>query len=250
MRRRWYSIRNANAPEAEILIYDVIGEEFLGEGVSAKAFIQDLRPLRNSDIHLRINSPGGDVFDGTAIYNALLGHSGRVRVTIDGLAASIASVVAMAGRTVTMPENAMMMVHDPWTMVLGNARELRSTADVLDKAALGIVGAYQRKSGRSSEEIAGLMSDETWMTGAEALELGFADQVSKPVALAAKVRGFVLGRMGFAHMPAALHPNLGETRTSSTVGRKVAIARRRMQLAFPATTSADSHDVGDYRWDR
>jgi ATP-dependent Clp protease protease subunit len=177
----WYTIR-AQDEGVELLIYDEIG----AYGVSAKSFLAELGELdTNTPLNLRLNSPGGSVFDAVAIYNALMRHEGAVTVTIDGIAASAASYIAMAGDTVVMPENTFLMIHDPSGMVMGNAGDMRSMAEALDKIAGSLVRGYAAKSGRPDEGIAALMAAETWLDAADALELGLADKVIEPVRIAA-----------------------------------------------------------------
>lgn len=177
---------SASGKTAEISIYEQIGASFFEDGVTAKSFERDLRALGDvTQINLSINSPGGSVFEGNAIYNMLSFHKARVVVTINGLAASIASVVAMAGDEIIMPENSMMMIHNPWSRVTGNADELRKQADVMDKIKESIMTAYEAKTGQSREKIADMMNAETWMTAQEAKDLGFASVISKPVKMAA-----------------------------------------------------------------
>jgi len=183
MKRQWYDIQNKD-DVAEIFIYDVIGEDWYG-GVSAKQFIDDLGKVSAKNITLRINSPGGDVFDGAAIYNAIQSHEANIHVSIEGLAASMASVVAMAGDTVSMAENALMMIHDPWTMAVGDAGELRKTADTLDKVRSTLLNAYVKKADIESDKISDMMTEETWMDANEALEMGFIDSISDQVKMAA-----------------------------------------------------------------
>lgn len=167
---------------AEIYIYDEIGYW----GVTAKDFANDLKEYKSSDIiNLRINSPGGSVTDGIAIYNLLKSHSAKINVQIDGLAASMASTIAMAGDTITMPENALMMIHNPWGYATGDSEEMRKTADVLDKMKKALLSAYSQKTGLNDADIDELMTAETWMTGGEAVEMGFADQVTDEIKLAA-----------------------------------------------------------------
>ncbi len=178
----WYHITNRADSVPEIAIYDEIG----AHGIQAKAFLEDLMALESAEaLNLRINSPGGSVFDGIAIHNALKRHSGKVTVHIDGIAASIASVIAMAGDEIVMPENAMMMIHDPSGLVWGTAADMRAMAEALDKMRDGLVSAYRDKSGQSAEEIQDLMAKETWLTAEEAVEFGFADRMEKPVQMAA-----------------------------------------------------------------
>jgi ATP-dependent Clp protease, protease subunit len=179
--KRWFDFR-AQAKGAEIVIYDEIG----AFGIAAKAFLDELKALGPlAELTLRINSPGGSVFDGVAIYNALKRHDARVTVWIDGIAASIASMIAMAGDEVVMPENAMLMLHDPSALVIGTAADMRGMAEALDKMKAGMVAAYRDKSGRDDAEIETLMAAETWLSAQEAVEFGLADQVEQPVRMAA-----------------------------------------------------------------
>ena len=166
------------------MIYDEIGD---WQGLSAKELVSDLKAISAEDITVRINSPGGSVFDGIAIYNALRYHPSNIHVRIEGLAASIASVIAMAGDTVTMAENSLMMIHNPLGWVGGEAEDMRRTADMLDKATDAIALAYSGKSGTPVDDITPLMSKETWMTAKEAQDKGFVDIVDKPVQLAASM---------------------------------------------------------------
>lgn len=182
--KQWYSMKAAEKT-GEIYVYDEIGSGFFG-GVSAKQFVDDLNALGKLDtINLYINSPGGDVFDGVTIYNALKRNQADIAVHIDGLAASIASIIAMAGDSITIAENGMMMIHDPWTFALGNAAEMRKQADVLDQVAGTLVNTYTGRTGLDAEEVKALMGAETWFDSAQAVEKGFADKTSEPVKLAA-----------------------------------------------------------------
>ena len=125
------------------------------------------------------------MFDGVAIYNALKRHDATIAVWIDGIAASIASMIAMAGDQVVMPENAMLMLHDPSALVLGTASDMRAMAEALDKMKASMVAAYRDKSGRSDAELEALMAAETWLSANEAVDLGLADRVEEPVRMAA-----------------------------------------------------------------
>jgi len=203
--RKWYDLkaaRNAAGKTvAELRIYDDIGFW----GTTAKAFVNELDSVAKDadEVLVAVNSGGGDVFDGFAIYNALRRYSGKVTARVDGIAASAASLVAMAGDTIVMPENAMMMIHNAWTIAAGDAAALRKTAELLDKTRDGIVAAYRNKCGLADDEIVAMMDAETWMTASEAKERGFADQIEAPVKLQASVRtGELLAR--FEHTPEAL----------------------------------------------
>jgi ATP-dependent Clp protease protease subunit len=180
----------------EITIYDAIGYG----GITAAAFRDTLHAVEGArELDLRISSPGGDVFDGIAIYNMLARHPAKITVTIDGVAASIASLIAMAGQQIRMPGNAMMMVHNPAAIVLGEAIDLREMADALDKMRGAMIATYQRKTGLKADELGRLLDAETWLTAAEAKAKGFADTVLAPVT--AKAR-FDLSR--FNNVPGAL----------------------------------------------
>lgn len=170
-------VRALKANQAEILIYDPIGENWFGDGFTAKRFIADLEELGNvDDIKIRINSPGGEVFDGFAIYNALKNHPAEIHVQIDGVAASIASVIAMAGDLITMGDGAMIMIHDPWSIAIGDAEDFRGAAEMLDKIKEGIIDAYAGRTGLKRDHLAEMMDRETWFTVEESIENGFADE--------------------------------------------------------------------------
>ncbi|EHC1946373.1 Clp protease ClpP [Escherichia coli] len=188
---RWYTIKAADVRgTAEISIYEEIG----GFGITAKQFTEDLKALGDvSHINLRIHSPGGDVFEGIAIYNLLRNHPADITVYIDGVAAS------MAGDRVVMPENAMMMIHKPWGISGGNAGDMRDYADLLDKVETVLIPAYARKTGKSAQEIATMLEDETWMDGKECLKHGFADELLPSVRVMARIESKRTG--DFLHMP-------------------------------------------------
>ena len=156
----WYAIR-ARGTGAEVAIYDEIG----AYGVSAKGFLAELGALpEGTPVDLRLNSPGGSVFDAVAIHNALKRHAGPVTVWIDGIAASAASYIAMAGDEIVMPENAFLMIHDPAGLVMGTAADMRAMAEALDKVGGSLAAGYAAKSGRSIDEIAALMAPRPgWM---------------------------------------------------------------------------------------
>lgn len=195
----WFSIRASAKNTADIRIYDEIG----GWGVTARQFSDALTALGPvSEINLHIHSPGGDVFDGIAIYNLLKNHPARKTVYIDGLAASMASVIAMVGDTILMPENAMMMVHKPRMAAGGHAETLRGRADLLDKVEAGIVPAYTDKTGKSAEEIMALLTRETWMSGGECVAQGFADKVLSPVKAMARIESKYIE--AFENMPISI----------------------------------------------
>ena len=177
----WYHLK-ASADKTPVLsIFDDIG----AYGVSAKSFLNDLRTVTTDEVDVEINSPGGDVFAGLAIYNGLRASGKKINVKVLGLAASAASLVAMAGDTIEMPENAFMMIHNPWGFAMGGADEMRNTADVLDKIGTGLVSTYTKRTGKTDQEITALLDAETWMTAQEAVDAGFATSVTPALAVKA-----------------------------------------------------------------
>lgn len=180
---------------ADIYFYDVIGSSW--EGTTAKQFGKDLKEIGDVEtLNLFINSPGGSVFDGIAIYNQLARHSAKKIVHVDGYAASIASVIAMVGDEIRIAANGMMMIHDPWAWVdvllQGRAEDFRKTADLLmksaerlDKIRDSILDTYVKRTGGDEDKLSAMMAEETWMTADEAVELGFADTVGDAVDIAA-----------------------------------------------------------------
>lgn len=175
MKKTWFKFQAA-ATEGQsqtVSILDDIG----GWGVSAKMFLDELRKVATPEVNVEINSPGGDVFAGLAIYNGLRNSGKKVNVKVMGIAASAASLVAMAGDTIEMPENTFMMIHNPWTFAAGDADDLREQADLLDKISDSLTTTYARRTGKSAEEIQTLLAAETWFTAQEAVDAGFATSV-------------------------------------------------------------------------
>ena len=171
---------------AELLIYDEIGNDWWGDGLTAKSFASDLTALGDIDeITVRINSYGGEVMDGIAIATALETHPAKVNVRVDGIAASIATVIAVQGDTVTMASNGFWMIHNPLCGCFGHATELRKQADILDKIGGSMAVAYVNGSSLGLEEIQAAMEVETWYTAEEAMEAGFVLSLTSEIKLAA-----------------------------------------------------------------
>lgn len=186
---------------ADLMLYGEIG----AWGISANQFARDLKALGDvTQINLHVHSPGGDVFEGMAMYNLLRNHPARVEGDVVGLAASMGSVVLMAADVVRIPENAMIMVHKPWGIQGGDAEEMRRYADLLDKVEDSLVAAYTQKTGKTADEIKALLAAETWMTGAEAVELGFADETVGAVEAFASLN--TQRMQEFTNMPTAAQP--------------------------------------------
>ncbi|MEC3993991.1 head maturation protease, ClpP-related [Actinacidiphila sp. DG2A-62] len=172
--RSWYSIRNATSPdEAELLLYDEIGGWW---GATAEDFIADLQQVTSPNLRVRVNSPGGSVFEGIAIANAIRNHPATVTVQVDALAASIASVIAMAGDTLVMSPNSMLMIHDASGICMGDAAEMTQMAAVLDAISDNIAGAYAAKAGGTVEDWRAAMKAESWYKAQDAVDAGLADE--------------------------------------------------------------------------
>jgi Protease subunit of ATP-dependent Clp proteases len=162
-----------SAEAATLYLYDVIDPYW---GISAAEVVPQIDALKGTPIHLRIDSPGGDVFEGRAIASAIARH-GNVTAWVDSLAASAATYVATAAKQINIAEGAFFMIHEAWTMMYGNKRDLTETAALLDKIDQSIVADYARKTGQTSEKLVAWMAAETWFNASEAKEAGFVDAV-------------------------------------------------------------------------
>lgn len=175
----------------EIFIYgDIVSYRWDEEDTTSNSFKDDLDSLGDvSTINLYINSPGGSVFEGVAIHNMLKRHKAKINVHVDALAASIASVIAMAGDTIFMPKNAMMMIHNPWTVAMGNSKELRKVADDLDRISVSAIETYLQKAGDKLEEekLKQMLDDETWLSADDAYQYGLCDVVQEANDMAASI---------------------------------------------------------------
>jgi ATP-dependent Clp protease protease subunit len=199
--RSAYRIDNKKtADETTVYIYD----EISWFGIDAKEFVKDFNNITASTIHIRINSPGGSVFDGTTIYNTIKQHKSKTIIHIDGLAASIASVIAMAADEVLMAENSFMMIHEPFSLVIGTAQDMRDEANLLDKVGGTIAKTYMNKTGKEENEIKDMMSGETWMTAQEALDNGFIDAIEQDDEKTNKSKSIIFDLSAFANVPQAL----------------------------------------------
>lgn len=227
-----FSAAKGDGP-VEIRIYDSIG----WWGVTAADFAAELDKIDADEIVLRINSSGGDVFDGFAIYNLLRDHPATIRTVVDGFAASIASIIALAGDVVEVHEASVVMIHEPWGVGIGNAAELRQLADVLDKTiAAPMAKVYADQMDKTIDEIRDLMESETWYTGEEAVESGFA---SRLIASDPPDKGAAAGDgrdlSGFRNPPADLagdqdDPPAGAGDPPSSDDELVELMRRRLAL--------------------
>jgi ATP-dependent protease ClpP protease subunit len=185
--RKWYTMK-AEAATAEIIIYDEIGKSWWNEdAVGAKQFLDDLNALGDVDsITLRINSPGGDVFDGVAIHNSLKNHKATVTAQIDGIAASAASYIAMAADKIVMPSNTFLLIHGVSGFAMGGADVMRAIADDLDLIETSLTATYVARSKSTTAKVKALMKEDRLMDATEAKQWGFADEVTAEKKMAAK----------------------------------------------------------------
>jgi ATP-dependent protease ClpP protease subunit len=217
----------------EMLLYGDIGPAEWGM-IDDKAFADELKKLGDvKTIQLRIDSAGGSAFTGISIYNQLQRHPARIEVTVDGIAASIASIIAMAGDTITMGEGAQLMIHDASTISWGNAAEMERTAVLLNSISGELAKIYARRSGRHEAEFRTLMRAETWFTADEAVAAQLADRVSHEIHAAAYLDKHIAAR--FRHTPKALLTpretvdNAAARASVSTMAARAALLRRPMK---------------------
>lgn len=187
----WLMRKSAEPEEAEVLFYGYISESpWCSEEIGPKQFADDLAALGNiSHIKLRINSAGGDLFAANAIYNIIRNHKAKVTAYVDGLAASAATIVLMAGDKIIMPRNAMLMLHNPSTMAIGDAIELRKVADMLDTARETMLATYENRTKVTRTKLLSILNAETWMTAKDAVDQGFADEIDEQLQIAASIHG-------------------------------------------------------------
>ena len=182
MTKNWYNINSKASEVVDIYIFDEIG----AFGINAQDFIEELKAFKNSAINLHINCIGGDVFDGMAIYNILKKRTAETTVYIEGIAASMGSVIALAADNVVMAENSLFMIHNAWGGAMGEAKEMKKTANLLEKISGEIADIYVKKTNLPYSRVQEMMDEETWLNAAEALELGFVDSISDAIKVAAK----------------------------------------------------------------
>ena len=183
MNNKWYNIQGkATDAVAEIYIFDEIG----AYGITAQDFIAEMKEYKDTPVNLRINCIGGDVFDGMAMYNTIKKREAKTTAYIEGIAASMGSVIALAADEVVMAENSLFMIHNAWGGAMGGAEDMRKTASVLEKISNEIANIYKRKTRLSLDRITDMMDEETWLNAEEAYELGFVDSISDSIKVAAK----------------------------------------------------------------
>ena len=189
---KYWEIKAQSDKTGELFLYgDIVSSKYWDDEVAPKDIDDELKSLGNIDtLNVYINSGGGSVFSGFAIYNIIKRFKAKVKnAYVDGLAASISSVIPMACDTIYMPKNSMLMIHQPWAGTLGNAKDFRNLADRLDKIGSQIIDIYKEKTGLEQDKLLEMMDKETWMTADEAIELGFANELQEEVNIAASIDG-------------------------------------------------------------
>jgi ATP-dependent Clp protease, protease subunit len=220
----------AKGNRGEIWLYDQIGADFWGGGgITAKSFQKELSALgKVSTINLRINSPGGDVFDGFAIYNQLKQHPANIEVDVDGVAASIASIIAMSGDTIRMAKNSMMMIHNPQGVAVGDASEMTRVKALLEQIKGNLTSTYVDRTGNKASELVAWMDDETWFTADAAVERGFADMVTPESKVAA-----CFDLRNFRNVPQALRDRMANAAPAPSLDlRRSRIAEQEKRAAL------------------
>ena len=182
MQKEWYKITNNASEISDVYLFNDIGTF----GITAQSFIDEIKEYENQELNIHINSLGGEVFEGMAIYSIIQRRKAKTTVYIEGIAASIASVIALAADEVIMSDNSLLMIHNAWGGTQGDAKDMRKQADVLDKITNEIAEVYVKKTRLPYNEIIEMMSEETWLTAEEAVALGFVDSISEPIKVAAK----------------------------------------------------------------
>lgn len=183
MNKNWYNIKaEASSKSADVYIFDEIGTF----GLTAQSFIEEIKSYKDTPMSLHINCVGGDVFEGMAIYNVLKKRTARTTIYIEGIAASMGSVIALAGDEVVMAENSLFMIHNAWGGAMGEATEIRKTAALLDKISGEIADIYTKKTNLPYNRVKEMMDEETWLSADEAFNLGFIDSISDAIKVAAK----------------------------------------------------------------
>ncbi len=173
-RSKQFSVRNEDDQTAHVYLYDTIGGYW---GIEAEAFIKELNNIKTPNITLHINCPGGDVFDGRAMATAIKQHASQITAQVDGLCASAATFLSTACHSVSMAEGAFYMIHEGWTLAVGNKRDLQKTATLLEKVDASILNDYEKKTGQDRQQLQAWVEGETWFSAEEAKENGFADSI-------------------------------------------------------------------------
>ena len=213
-----------------IYVYDEIGPSWMGlvGADSMRLALDDMRDKKN--IQVRVNSPGGDAFEGMTIYNLLKDHPAEIEIVIDGLAASAASIIAMAGNEIVMAKNAFLMIHNPWTYAAGEAKDLRKTADVLDKLKVSLSEVYANRSGLDIEEVNQMLDDETWFSAEEGIEKGMITSITENQTASAKfdpkIYNFKNAPEQIERVDNPINPNL-----NGDADWKIKLRKRRLELA-------------------
>lgn len=223
----------------EVMIYDTIGEDWYGEGLTAKSFDASLKALGPvTTLEIRINSGGGDVFHGNAIYTQLVAHPAKKLVFIDGIAASMASIIAMAGDEIAMSANALFMIHEPSGVAIGTAEDMLETAALLDKISVNAVGVYAARTGMDPSAVKAAMTAETWYSADEAKAAGFITSITPNKQMVAQV-----DVSNFTNVPAWAHERLKQFSSLSTKGQSMPETKPESEKKAEPVASVDVAEI-------
>lgn len=231
MKKFWKALKKDD-DTGELTIYsEISSSSWYGDEVTPSQFKKDLDSMGEiKNLNIYINSPGGDVFAGQAIYSMLKRNSAFKTVYVDGLAASSASVIAMAGDKIIMPANAMIMIHNAWTIAMGNKEDFTKMADTLEKIDDSIVAVYLEKTGQEEKKIKKMMDEETWINADDALALGFADEIAGNVNIAAKIKDFDFKAYKNAPRFIFLEPEAKKEDPNENVQNEIKIAKAKLDF--------------------
>jgi ATP-dependent protease ClpP protease subunit len=243
----WYQFKPLNVDRVEIMIYGEIGFDWFGDGTStsADAFVKELNAIGAPNIDIRINSPGGEIFDGIAIYNAILKHPAKVTTYVDGIAASAASFIVQAGDERVMMNHAQMMIHDGMGIALGNPDELREMAEQLDRQSDNIASIYAERAGGTVAEWRERMKNETWYFSQEAVDAGLADRVDTSEELKVPENKWDLAMFNYAGREKAPKPTMVAPPATPPVAPPVTEPVPPMSGSYPITSATPPADVGE-----
>lgn len=230
---------------AEVFLYGDIGG-WMGEGIGADEFTREIVALDVSTIDVRLNSGGGSVFEGQAIYNALSRHPAKVNVNIDGIAASIASVIAMAGDEIRITEGSHVMIHKPWSMAMGDSESMRKEAEVLDSLQSGIIDIYAARTNKDRKQLEKWVNAETWFKGQAAVDAGFADSVIPAKRKEKAAQSNILAL--YSHTPTDLlqiNENIPDARNVERILRDVEGFSAKQAKRIASLVCSNDHDYRD-----
>jgi len=227
---KWFDFRNVKDESADLYIYDVVGDSW--SGTDAATLVKEIKAQKGKALNVHINSPGGSVFDGYAVFNSLKAHDGVVTTYVDGMAASIASIIALAGTKIVIAKNGMMMIHNPLCYCFGTAAEIRKQADVLDQIKETLINTYVTRTGKTREVISAAMDDETYFSADQAKDYGLVDEITGALQMAACVKPDIAKIFGWNKTPESVFERTTPSPQASldVYQKRLALQEKRIRL--------------------